>query len=170
MSIEITNESTVPVAEARLAALAGYVLGQLGIHPLAELSVLVVDVEHMAALNERWMGEEGPTDVLAFPMDELSTSGRPGVAPGDLPDDESDPAQTGETLLGDIVLCPAVAIRQAGAAGHSFDDEINMLTTHGILHLLGYDHGSPEEEREMFGLQGKLLRGWRELMAPGPGA
>ena len=94
------------------------------------------------------MGEKGPTDVLAFPMDELDTA-RP---------DDPDP---GPALLGDVVLCPAVAVRQARAAGHSMDDELVLLATHGVLHLLGYDHMEPDEEKEMFGLQQKLLDGWR---------
>ncbi|WP_134324594.1 rRNA maturation RNase YbeY [Cumulibacter soli] len=157
MSVEITNESSIPVGEIRLAAIADFMLGQLGIHPQAELSILIVDVPHMAALNERWMGEEGATDVLAFPMDELSPATRPGVAPADIADDEDE--EPG--IVGDIVLCPAVAISQAAAAGHTFEDELHMLTTHGILHLLGYDHMEPEEEREMFGLQGQLLKKWR---------
>lgn len=157
MSVEITNESSIPVGEIRLAAIADFMLGELGIHPQAELSILIVDVPHMAALNERWMGEEGATDVLAFPMDELSPATRPGVAPADIADDEDD--EPG--IVGDIVLCPAVAISQAAAAGHTFEDELHMLTTHGILHLLGYDHMEPEEEREMFGLQGQLLKKWR---------
>lgn len=158
MSVEITNESAIPVGEVRLAAIAGFVLGELGIHPMAELSILIVDVPHMSSLNERWMGEDGPTDVLAFPMDELEPAGRPGVAPADSASrDDDDPA-----LLGDIVLCPAVAISQAAAAGHSFEEELHMLTTHGILHLLGYDHMEPEDEREMFGLQAQLLKKWRQ--------
>ncbi|MFV0534798.1 MAG: rRNA maturation RNase YbeY [Cumulibacter sp.] len=157
MSVEITNESSIPVGEIRLAAIADFMLGELGIHPQAELSILIVDVPHMAALNERWMGEDGATDVLAFPMDELSPATRPGVAPADIADDEDD--EPG--IVGDIVLCPAVAISQAAAAGHTFEDELHMLTTHGILHLLGYDHMEPEEEREMFGLQGQLLKKWR---------
>lgn len=157
MSVEITNESTIPVGEVRLAAIADFVLAELGIHPQAELSILIVDVPHMTALNERWMDETGPTDVLAFPMDELTPAGRPGLAPADTADlDDDDPA-----LLGDIVLCPAVAISQAAAAGHTFEDELHMLTTHGILHLLGYDHMEPAEEREMFGLQAQLLKKWR---------
>jgi probable rRNA maturation factor len=102
----------------------------------------------MSTLHERWMGEKGPTDVLAFPMDELDTA-RP---------DDPDP---GPALLGDVVLCPTVAVRQARAAGHSMDDELVLLATHGVLHLLGYDHMEPEEEREMFGLQQRLLDGWR---------
>ncbi|GAB3303324.1 rRNA maturation RNase YbeY [Epidermidibacterium keratini] len=156
MSVEITNESAIPVGEARLSRIASFVLDAMGINPLAELSVLIVDVPHMAALNERWMGETGPTDVLAFPMDELHESGRPGVAPADVDEPDDEPV-----ILGDIVLCPAVAISQAAAAGHSFEDELHMLTTHGILHLLGYDHMEPGEEREMFGLQTKLLNKWR---------
>ena len=81
-------------------------------------------------------------------MDELDTA-RP---------DDPDP---GPALLGDVVLCPAVAVRQARAAGHSMDDELVLLATHGVLHLLGYDHMEPDEEKEMFGLQQKLIEGWR---------
>lgn len=149
MPIEIANESDVPVDEAGLAALCSFVLADLGVNPMAELSVLVVDVEYMASLNERWMGETGPTDVLAFPMDELDTARRP------------DDPEPGPSLLGDVVLCPAVAVRQASAAGHSFEDEVHLLTAHGILHLLGYDHGDPEEEREMFGVQARVLKSWQ---------
>lgn len=158
MSVEITNESAIPVGEVRLTAIAGFVLDQMGIHPQAELSILIVDVPHMAALNERWMGEEGPTDVLAFPMDELEPATRPGVAPAD----SAEPDDDNPAIVGDIVLCPAVAISQAAAAGHSFEEELHMLTTHGILHLLGYDHMEPAEEREMFGLQAQLLKKWRQ--------
>lgn len=150
MTVEIANESDVPVDEVGLSELCRFVLAELGVNELAELSVLVVDPDYMATLNERWMGQSGPTDVLAFPMDELDTARRP---------DEPDP---GPSLLGDVVLCPAVAVRQATAAGHSFEDELHLLTAHGILHLLGYDHGDPEEEREMFGVQGQLLTSWQD--------
>jgi len=150
MPVEIANESDVPVDEAGLARLCRFVLADLGVNPLAELSVLVVDTEYMASLNQRWMGEGGPTDVLAFPMDELETARRP------------DDPEPGPSLLGDVVLCPAVAVRQAAAAGHSFEDELHLLTAHGILHLLGYDHGDAEEEREMFGVQGRVLRSWQD--------
>ena len=122
------------------------------IHPLAELSLLLVDEGEMTNLHERWMDEPGPTDVLSFPMDEL----RPGRVDIE-PDDDADPG-----MLGDVVLCPAVAERQAEEAGHSTQDELEMLCTHGILHLLGYDHAEPDEHREMFGLQGKLLDAWRK--------
>jgi probable rRNA maturation factor len=155
MTIEIANESGVEVDEAALAALAGHVLGQMGINPLAELSILVVDEAAMSALHEQWMGEAGPTDVLAFPMDEL----RPNQGGGSRGEEAAaDPA-----LLGDVVLCPPVAAKQAAEAGHGAQDELELLCTHGILHLLGYDHAEPEEHAEMFGLQGELLESWREV-------
>ncbi len=149
MSVDIANESDIPIDEPALAALCRYLLRELDINPLAELSVLLIDVDYMASLNEKWMDSSGPTDVLAFPMDELETARRP---------EESDPSPA---LLGDVVLCPAVAIKQASAAGHSFDAELHLLTTHGVLHLLGYDHAEPDEEREMFAVQRRLLDAWR---------
>lgn len=150
MSVEVANESGAAVDETALVALARHVLGEMGVHPLAELSVLLVDADTMGRLHERWMGEPGPTDVLAFPMDELET--------GRGPDDEDEPPPA---LLGDVVLCPEVAGRQAAAGGHSARDELHLLCTHGILHLLGYDHGDAEEEREMFARQADLLSSWR---------
>jgi probable rRNA maturation factor len=163
VTIDIVNESGVAVDEAALAAIARCSLDRMRIHPLAELSVLIVDEAAMTELHERWMGEPGPTDVLSFPMDELrppspvgGTSGRGGDEPGG-----PDPA-----LLGDIVLCPPVADKQARGAGHSMQAELELLTVHGILHLLGYDHADPEEEAEMFGLQGQLLSAWRADGAP----
>lgn len=154
MSIEINNESGVGVEEESLVALATHVLGEMGINPLAELSIVVVDEDAMAELHEKWMGEPGPTDVLAFPMDEL----RPGGGARGDAEGPSDPA-----LLGDVVLCPQVAARQAAEAGHSAQDELELLCTHGILHLLGYDHAEPEEHKEMFGLQARLLETWQEV-------
>jgi probable rRNA maturation factor len=158
VSIEIANESGAELDEAALAALARHVLDSLRIHPLAELSVLLVDETAMSELHVRWMGESGPTDVLAFPMDELRPP-QPGGArtehgqasdPGGIPG-----------LLGDVVICPQVAGRQASEAGHGGQDEIELLCTHGILHLLGYDHADPQEQATMFGLQGRLLAAWR---------
>jgi probable rRNA maturation factor len=117
------------------------------VHPMAELCIKVVDEATIAALNEQWMDKTGPTDVLAFPMDEL----RPGLV-------NEEPE---EGVLGDLVLCASVAARQAEEAGHPTRDEVELLTVHGILHLLGYDHAEPEEHREMFDLQGRLLDEWR---------
>jgi probable rRNA maturation factor len=170
LTIDIVNESGVAVDELALEAAARYSLDRMRIHPLAELSVLIVDEAAMTELHERWMGEPGPTDVLSFPMDELrppspvgGTSGRGGEDPG------PDPA-----LLGDVVVCPQVAAAQAKQAGHSAQAEMELLTVHGILHLLGYDHADPEEEAEMFSLQGQLLADWRagraRAGAPGPPA
>jgi probable rRNA maturation factor len=158
VSIEIANESGVSVDEADLAALARHVLDGMRIHPLAELSVLLVDLATMADLHERWMGEPGPTDVLAFPMDELRPPA-PGTSRGD-------PGSAGEPgavpgLLGDVVLCPEVAGEQAARAAQPLRDELELLCTHGILHLLGYDHADPGEHAAMFSLQDELLGSWR---------
>ena len=157
MSIEIANESGADVDEPGLAALARHVLGEMRVHPLAELSILLVDTTAMADLHQRWMGEPGPTDVLAFPMDELrlpppggSTTEHGGGDPSAIPG-----------LLGDVVLCPQVATGQAVKAGHQLTDELDLLCTHGILHLLGYDHAEPDEHATMFGLQDRLLASWR---------
>ena len=143
MSVEVNNESGVDVDEAEIVALARHVLAQMRVHPQAELSVVLVDETAMEQLHVQWMDEPGPTDVLSFPMDEL----RPGT------DGEDSPAG----LLGDVVLCPQVAAAQARQAGHSTAEELLLLTTHGILHLLGYDHAEPDEEKEMFELQRRLL-------------
>lgn len=154
MGIEIANESGTAIQEASIAAVARFAMDQLGVSPLAELSVLLVDSGVMTELHERWMGEPGPTDVMAFPMDEaddgeLLTGGRPDSPAGS-------PA-----LLGDIVLCPEIAAGQAAAAGHSVLDELHLLTVHGVLHLLGYDHAEHAEEHEMFALQGQILDEFR---------
>ena len=143
MSIEVNNESGFEVDDEALVRLGRHVLERLFVHPESELSIILVDTAAMEKLHIEWMDEPGPTDVLSFPMDEL----RPGT-PGRV---------TPPGLLGDIVLCPDVAASQGAAAGHSTDDELLLLTTHGVLHLLGYDHAEPEEEKEMFGLQRQLL-------------
>ena len=143
MSTEISNESSHTVDEVEFAALARYVLDQMHVHPQAELSIIFVDIPAMTELHMRWMDEPGPTDVMSFPMDELRP-GREG-APSD------------EGILGDIVVCPEVAAEQAREAGHSAQEEMLLLVTHGILHLLGFDHAEPEEREEMFTLQRTLL-------------
>lgn len=143
MSIEVNNESAIEVNEALLARIAAFALASMHVHPDAELAIQLIDEAAMEQLHVQWMDEPGPTDVLSFPMDEL----RPGTAEA--------PSPAG--LLGDIVLCPQVAEAQAEKAGHSLADELMLLTTHGVLHLLGFDHAEPEEEREMFGLQRDIL-------------
>jgi len=146
VSIEVNNESAVGVDEAALQRLSAYALDAMHVHQEAELAIVLVDEAAMEQLHVQWMDEPGPTDVLSFPMDEL----RPGT--------EDMPTPAG--LLGDVVLCPQVAQAQAETAGHSLMDELLLLTTHGILHLLGFDHAEPDEEREMFGIQRDILIGF----------
>jgi probable rRNA maturation factor len=164
LSIEIANESGAEVDEAALAALARHVLDGMRIHPLAELSVLLVDEPVMTELHVRWMGEPGPTDVLAFPMDELRPPQPGGTHAEHAPSGEP-PGIPG--LLGDVVICPQVAREQALQAEHDMRDEIDLLCTHGILHLLGYDHADPDEHATMFGLQDRLLASWRSERGSG---
>jgi len=147
VSIEVLNESGDDVDISELSKLSRFVMDRMRVHPLAELCIKVVDEATIATLNEQWMEKSGPTDVLAFPMDEL----RPGLV-------NEEPE---EGVLGDLVLCPTIAARQAVEAGHSTRDEVDLLTVHGILHLLGYDHAEPEEHKEMFGLQAQLLTEWQ---------
>ena len=147
MSIEVLNESGTDVDAHELSRLSRFVMDRMRVHPLAELCIKAVDEDTMAELNEKWMEKEGPTDVLAFPMDEL----RPGLV-------NEEPE---EGVLGDLVLCPAIAEQQGEAAGHGRDAEIELLTVHGILHLLGYDHAEPDDHAVMFGLQDDLLAQWR---------
>ncbi|AGF73082.1 rRNA maturation RNase YbeY [Corynebacterium halotolerans] len=156
MSIEVFNEAGYGgVNEEMLIDVASFALGELDIHPDAEASIHIVDQPTIADLHVRWLDLEGPTDVMTFPMDELAPGG--GGRP--------DAAVPGPSMLGDIVLCPEFAARQAEAAGHGLDHELALLTVHGCLHLLGYDHATPAEEREMFGLQNELLADWYDDVA-----
>jgi probable rRNA maturation factor len=120
----------------------------------------------MADLHQRWLGEPGPTDVLAFPMDELRPP-PPGSERADRPASADTGAAPG--LLGDVVLCPEVAGDQAREAHHPVADELELLCTHGILHLLGFDHAEPGERATMFGLQDRLLASWRAKRDTGAG-
>ena len=147
MSIEVLDESGQSVDVKHLGSLSRFVLDRLRVHPLAELCVKLVDIDTITELNVKWMDGDGPTDVLAFPMDEL----RPGLV-------NEEPE---EGILGDIMVCPDIAARQATEAGHPVRSELELLTVHGILHLLGYDHAEPEEHKTMFGLQDTLLADWR---------
>jgi len=144
MSIEINNESDHSVDVERVQRLATHALDHMRIHPNADLSIVFVDEPAMEQLHLQWMDEPGATDVLSFPMDELRPGGEGELTP--------------PGLLGDIVICPQVAAKQAVVAGHYEIDEILLLTTHGILHLLGFDHAEPADHTEMFGIQGEILR------------
>ncbi|RII43162.1 rRNA maturation RNase YbeY [Galactobacter valiniphilus] len=152
MSVEVSNESGLEADLEELTALAGHLLDSLHVHPDAELSIVLMDEEAMEELHLKWMDLPGPTDVMSFPLDEL----RPGTPS----------ALSGPGMLGDIVLCPSVAAKQAAAGGHSTQDELDLLTTHGVLHLLGYDHDEPETKAEMFGLQRELLEAFLGRPAP----
>lgn len=143
MTVDIVNETTFEVPAETMNALAAHVLDAMKVHPDADLTVVFVDEPAMEKLHIEWMDEPGPTDVMSFPMDEL----RPGTD-----DKPTDPG-----LLGDVVICPTVAEKQAVTAGHSTESEIRLLLTHGILHLLGFDHAEPDEEKAMFALQRELL-------------
>lgn len=153
MSIEVSNESGVDVSEKELISVARFVIEKMDVNPGAELSMVLLDTEAMADLHMRWMDLPGPTDVMSFPMDELEPGGRP------------DAAEPGPSMLGDIVLCPQFAAEQAKAAGHDVEHELALLTVHGVLHLLGYDHAEPDEEKEMFALQRQLLEDWYDEQA-----
>ena len=134
-----------------LTRLADYIFTKLFISQDTYLSISIVNEEQMEKIHLEWMDLPGPTDVMSFPMDELI----PGTE-----------GQLSQGMLGDIVLCPPVAARQGADAGHSTLDELCLLTTHGILHCLGYDHGTADEEAEMFGIQRSLLEGFLGRPAP----
>ena len=140
MNIELSNESGVEINEADIVSVAEFAMRRMGLHEDCDLAISIVDESRMSELHEEWMGLEGPTDVLSFPMDEVEPhSPEPGI-------------------VGDIVLCPQFAEAQAkkGLAA-----ELHLLTIHGILHCLGYDHAEPEEELIMFGLQDSILAQWQ---------
>jgi probable rRNA maturation factor len=113
------------------------------LNPECEISLTFVDPQEMEELHIKWMDEAGPTDVLSFPMD--------------MPEKKGD-----IVTLGDIVIAPAVAAKQALEAGHSTEHEIYILATHGLLHILGYDHADPDEEKVMFALQEKIVKEWSQ--------
>lgn len=143
MAIEITTRAGISCDESALASLLAFAISELGLHPACELNVLLVDRTEMTELHVKWMDEEGPTDVLSFPMDELRRDSQK------------------EGVLGDIVLCPEIALEQAVAGGHSTEHELSILSAHGLLHLIGYDHANPNDEKIMFDLQEELVSKWK---------
>ncbi len=140
MNIELSNESGMEVGEADLISVAEFAMVKMGLHPDCDLAISIVDEARMSELHEEWMDLKGPTDVLSFPMDEL------------IPD-SPDPG-----IVGDIVLCPQFAEAQAK---NGLEAELQLLTIHGILHCLGYDHADPDEEKIMFELQESILAKWQ---------
>jgi probable rRNA maturation factor len=153
------EQSVVVVDLDRWQRLALAVLVDEGVRGLAELSVLFVTEREMAELNEGYMGKPGPTDVLAFPIDaseaEVVAHNQPiNRGPDRPPPDPSDMP----LLLGDVVICPEVAQRQAPEHAGNLDDELALLTVHGILHVLGYDHDEPEALDAMRARELELLQ------------
>ena len=142
MAIDIVNRSGVAFSDDDLESLLHFGIAELGLNSECDLDVMLVDEEEMTQLHIKWMGEPGPTDVLTFPMDELR------------------PNSHEAGILGDIVLCPRVAMRQADHAGHSFNYEMSILGIHGLLHIVGYDHATKDDEKEMFDLQDGIVARW----------
>jgi len=148
VAVYLADEQSDAVDAEDLLDLARYVLAAQRVPPEMEVALLLVDRDTIAQLNATHLGHTGPTDVLAFPIDE------PGETPPDVP-----------SILGDVVLCPAVAAAQAPRFDRSAHEELRLLTVHGLLHLLGMDHATAEEEREMFALTDRLLAGHAAAVA-----
>ncbi|HWE67373.1 MAG TPA: rRNA maturation RNase YbeY [Acidimicrobiales bacterium] len=159
MSIDVfaaDEQEDIPITVARWADLAKQVLIARGVKGETEVSLLFLDEDAIAALNEQFLGKSGPTDVLSFPIeDEPGPTGRSpdfgGSGPG------ASPEEGALTLLGDVVICPAVAARNAVEHEVSLDDEIALLVVHGLLHLLGMDHEDDAEAERMEALEQQLL-------------
>ena len=143
MTIEVTNTSGQLVPATEIISLLTFALLELELNPECEINVSFVDDDYMTELHIKWMDEPGTTDVLSFPMDMPET---PGEA----------------VTLGDIVISPVVEADQAKAQGHSIEHEIYILATHGLLHIIGYDHADKTEEKIMFDLQEKIVRDWQK--------
>jgi len=141
MTVELVNRSGALVPETQMHTLINFGIEYMELNPECEISLTFVGVQEMEELHIKWMDEIGPTDVLSFPMDM--------------------PESKGEVVtLGDIVIAPAIAAAQAQSAGHSVEEEIYILATHGLLHIVGYDHADPDEEKVMFALQEKIVKEW----------
>jgi probable rRNA maturation factor len=152
LSIEFINETEVPADAERMVDCARFILDAMNLHPETDVAITLIDEEEMERLHIEWMDLPGPTDVMSFPMDEL----RPGQ-PGSV---------TGIGVLGDVAICPTIAAQQAQANGHSTEDEMLLLLTHSMLHLMGFDHAEPVAKAEMFTLQDKLLSAFLGRPAP----
>ena len=143
MTIEVTNTSGQLVPTAEMTSLMTHAMKALDLNPECDLNIAFVENEYMTELHIKWMDEPGTTDVLSFPMDM--------------------PEEPGEAVtLGDIVISPVVAAAQALTQGHSTEHEIYILATHGLLHIIGYDHADKNEEKVMFDLQEKIVTDWEK--------
>ena len=143
MTIEVTNTSGQLVPAAEISSLISFALLSLKLNPQCDLNISFVDDAYMTELHLKWMDEPGTTDVLSFPMD--------------MPESENE-----AVTLGDIVISPMVAAAQALKQGHSTEDEIYILATHGLLHIIGHDHATPEDEKVMFALQEQIVKDWQK--------
>ena len=162
------EQASHPVDTARWAKLAEDVLRAEGVKGEAELSVLFVDETAMTDLNKRFLGKDGPTDVLAFPIDEEPAEGgrspdSGGAGPGHVPPEAADLPM----LVGDVVICPAVAERNAPDHAGTYEDELALLLVHGILHLMGMDHLDDNEAEVMEKRERELLaQHWKPVDPP----
>ena len=143
MTIEVTNTSGQLVPTAEMTSLMTHAMKALDLNPECDLNIAFVEDDYMTELHIKWMDEPGTTDVLSFPMDM--------------------PEEPGEAVtLGDIVISPVVAAAQALTQGHSTEHEIYILATHGLLHIIGYDHADKADEKVMFELQEKIVTDWEK--------
>jgi probable rRNA maturation factor len=143
MTIEVTNTSGQLVPTTEMVSLMTHAMKALDLNPECDLNISFVEDDYMTELHIKWMDEPGTTDVLSFPMDMPE-------APGEV------------VTLGDIVISPVVAAAQALTQGHSTEHEIYILATHGLLHIIGYDHADKADEKIMFELQEKIVTDWEK--------
>lgn len=159
------EQSTVPIDLLRWSRLARLVLDSERVAPDVHVALVFVDEEAMAQLNERFLGQPGPTDVLAFPIDDdVPESGRAPDRGGKGPGSASEPTEP-PVLLGDVYVCPSVAANQAAERSIALDDELALLVVHGLLHLLDYDHSEPDETEAMQARERELLASFADLEA-----
>jgi len=165
------EQDALPVDVARWAHLARQVLDAQGVRGDAELSILFVDDEAMAGLNQQFMGAAGPTDVLAFPIDDdlVEMGGRPDASTTG-PDRSPTEPDDAPLLLGDVVICPAVAVTNAPAHAGSYDDEVALLVVHGILHVLGMDHADESGAAAMRSRERELIERFHGVLPRDPWA
>ena len=145
-SRELSNETSASINLDAIHSIIDHHLSHLRVHPESVVSVTFIDPERMTTLHEDWMQEPGPTDVLSFPIDEITLPAHGEV--------------TEAGILGDIVICPSYLGPQMLESGRNLQEESEFLVTHGILHLLGLDHQDPKEYTAMFALQDEMIACW----------